>query len=681
MKKSQLSDSNSLYLKQHVENPVDWWTWSNVAFEQAAKDKKVIFISIGYSSCHWCHVMSHESFSSEEVADYLNENFICIKVDREEHPEVDQYYQKMAQMMNRQGGWPLSVFLTHEKKPIFIGTYFPLKDTKNVPSFLNVTREIIKFFASKQTTILNTAKELETKIIHPLMPKESVAFEGHFPSASSLLKALEAYADTQNGGYGKAPKFPQFSFLEAMIEQSLEGVVAKNFSDHFLMTVEKISLGGIIDQARGGIHRYSTDEKWLVPHFEKMLYDQAGLLKVMTKFSLLYPSPQIFDLIIMTLDYLSIEMVDEKGYFFSAQDADSEGMEGLYFCFTELEFEDAIAQFDENLIDDMPQLKKWFNISSSGNFVNQLNVISLNFQYKDEFYLQEHWTKIRSVKQALQVARKLRLPPATDNKGIAGWNFMMLSALCDVIQYCKIPAIKKSAQTILSRVQPAIEKTFIRLDIVNKNFTIQHTTSLDNSTQHFEDYVFFLEAQWKLYQISSDQNFILNVISIKDFIISYFVRDNICFTTKINDASLVENIPYPNFDQSYRSALSTFYQLLLKIRLWQDIAEPTELENQLYEFLRKWALYNPLAHGEALRTLIYPAAAFKKVKIPKDWLEKSEFTELMTYFSHRFIFQYEVDMDIDEPQWQICHFQGCEAMGKTFDEFKTTMTSNQTPEQ
>ena len=218
MNNSKLQTAKSLYLKQHVDNPIDWWTWSEDAFQQAAKDKKVIFLSIGYSSCHWCHVMGHESFASEEVAEYVNENFICIKVDREEHPEVDQYYQKMAQMMSRQGGWPLSVFLTHEKKPIFIGTYFPLKDSQKVPSFLNVCKEIIKFFAAKQSTILETAKELETQISLLTKPKEQVSFDGHFPSASSLLKALEAYSDSLNGGYGKAPKFPQFAFFEAMIE-------------------------------------------------------------------------------------------------------------------------------------------------------------------------------------------------------------------------------------------------------------------------------------------------------------------------------------------------------------------------------------------------------------------------------------------------------------------------------
>jgi uncharacterized protein YyaL (SSP411 family) len=681
MKNSRLQSSQSLYLKQHQENPIDWWTWDEKAFQEAAKDKKVIFISIGYSSCHWCHVMGHESFSSEEVADYVNENFICIKVDREEHPEVDQYYQKMAQVMNRQGGWPLSVFLTHDKKPIFIGTYFPLKDTQNVPSFLNVCKEIIKYFAAKQSVILATAKDIQEQLEKIPLPKENVPFEGHFPSASSLLKALEAYADIQHGGYGKAPKFPQFAFFEAMIEQTLEGVVPKNYFDHLMLTMEKMSLGGVMDQARGGVHRYSTDALWLVPHFEKMLYDQAGLLRVLTKFSLLYPSPQIFDLLVMTLDYLSLEMIDETGYFFSAQDADSEGLEGLYFCFSELEFEDAISRFDENLIDDLPQLKKWFNISTQGNFENQLNIISLNFDFKNEFYQPDQWKKIRQVKQALLEERKKRIPPATDNKGIAAWNFMMLSSLCDVIQYCKIPAIKKSAQNILSRVQPQIEKTFILVNKEKKLFTIKHATTIESSVQYFEDYVFFLEAQWRLYQISSDQNFILNANSVKDFIIKYFVKDNICYTTKVDDSSLIQNIPYPNFDQSYRSALSTFYQMLVKIRLWQDVAVVSALEQSIYTHLRSWSLYNPLAHGEALRTLIYPAGAFKKIKVPKEWIENSEFTDLMTYFSHRFIFQYCVDIDASEPQWQICHFQGCEAMGKTFEEFKTSMTSNQNPSQ
>lgn len=681
MKKSKLDESKSLYLKQHVDNPVEWWPWCNQAFEQAAKDKKVIFLSIGYSSCHWCHVMNHESFSSEEVADYLNENFICIKVDREEHPEVDQYYQKMAQIMNRQGGWPLSVFLTHEKKPIFIGTYFPLTDQNKVPSFLNVSKEIIKFFAAKQSKIISDAKELESKMNLISEPKELVQFNGHFPSASGLLKALEAYADSEYGGFGKAPKFPQFSFYEAMIEQSLEGVVAKNYFDHLLHTLERLSLGGIVDQVRGGIHRYSTDAKWLIPHFEKMLYDQSGFLRVLTKFSLLYPSPQIFDLILMTLDYLNLEMVDEQGYFFSAQDADSEGIEGLYFCFSEVEFEDALSRFDETLLDDINDLKKWFGIKPNGNFDQQLNVISLSFEHKQEFYQEEKWQKIRKTKQALLEDRKKRIPPATDNKGIASWNFMMLSSLCDVIQYCKIPVIKKSAQNLLLKTQPAIEKTFINLDTANKKFLITHSTTLSQGTQYFEDYVFFLEAQWRLYQISADHNFYYNVLSIKNFIIEYFAKDNILYTTKVSDASPLENIPYPNFDQSYRSALSTFYLLLIKIRLMTDEVEPSPLEHNLYSTLRKWALYNPLAHGEALRALIYPMAAFKKIKVPVSWIDHVGFIELMTFFSHRFVFDYQTQQEENSPAWQICHFSGCEAMGNSFEDFKSTMTSDQTPSQ
>lgn len=677
MKNSRLSQSNSLYLKQHMDNPIEWWPWCHEAFDEAAKDKKVIFISIGYSSCHWCHVMGHESFSSEEVADYLNENFISIKVDREEHPEVDQYYQKMAQLMNRQGGWPLSLFLTPDKKPIFIGTYFPLSDQNKVPSFLNVSKEIIKYFSTKQSNIFSTAKEIEESIALLPEPKEAVNFNGHFPSAASLLKALEAYADTEHGGYGKAPKFPQFAFYEAMIEQSLEGVVPKNYYDHFLLTLEKISLGGIVDQARGGIHRYSTDATWTVPHFEKMLYDQAGFLRVLTKFSLLFPSPQIFDLTIMTLDYLSLEMVDDSGYFFTAQDADSEGLEGLYFCFSEVEFEDAVIRFDESLVDDIAQIKKWFNITELGNFDQKLNVPTLAYACKHEFYSEVNWNKIRKVKKALLEERKTRIPPTTDNKGIAGWNFMMLSALCDVIQYSKIAFIKNSAQALLSRVQPHIEKTFIQVDAIQKKININHCTTITSEVQYFEDYVFFLEAQWRLYQISGDQNFLLNVQSIKNFIIEYFVKDNICYTTNINTQTFIPNIPFSNFDQSYRSALSTFYQLLIKIRLLNDEVNPTELENAIFNHLRKWALYNPLAHGEALRSIIYPQAAYKKIKVPKVWLENNDFINLMTYFSHRFLFEYQAN----STHWQICHFGGCEAMGNNFEEFKTTMTNNQTPSQ
>ncbi len=364
-----------------------------------------------------------------------------------------------------------------------------------------------------------------------------------------------------------------------------------------------------------------------------------------------------------------------------SQDADSEGMEGLYFCYSELEFEDAISRFDESLIDHMSELKKWFQITTAGNFDQQLNVINLAIEYKNEFYQESNWQKVRNVKQALLEDRKKRIPPATDNKGIASWNFMMISSLCDVIQYSKIAGIKKSAQNLLMKTHPNIEKTFIHLDVANKKFAINHCTTTNTSTQYFEDYVFFLEAQWRLYQISADQNFLLNVLSIKNFIIEFFAKDNTLYTTKISEQTIVENIPFPNFDQSYRSALSTFYHLLIKIRLIKDEAEPSELETHIYKHLRSWTLYNPLAHGEALRGLIYPMVAYKKMKVPASWINNPDFIELMTFFSHRFIFDYQVSEDKNAPVWQVCHFTGCEAMGKSFAEFKTAMTSDQTPSQ
>lgn len=678
MKNTKLAESQSLYLKQHENSPIDWHLWGNEAFEIADKDKKVIFISIGYSSCHWCHVMNHESFSSHEVADYLNENFISIKVDREERPEVDQYFQKMAQVMNKQGGWPLSVFLTPDKKPIFIGTYFPMVDRNNVPSFLTLTKEIIKYFSHKQHEISQSAKLIEEKVTQVWMPKENVNFEGHFPSASSLLKALEAYSDQVNGGYGKAPKFPQFSFWEAMIEQCIEGVVPKEFYDHIVLSMEKMTFGGIVDQIRGGIHRYSTDNQWLIPHFEKMLYDQAGFLRTLSKFSLIYPSPQIFDLIYLTLDYLSIEMVHENGYLLSSQDADSEGMEGLYFSFTEEEFEDAIAQFDEQLLVDIDEIKKWFGITKQGNFEHQLNIIHLSYNERSNFLKEENWIKIRKIKKALLETRKNRIPPATDNKGIASWNFMILSALCDVIQYTRILPIKASAENLLNKVQQNIEKQFIKIDKENKSFKIMHsTTTMEKSQVYFEDYVFFMDAQWRLYQLSGDYNFILNIKSAIQITIALFIKDNIVYTTPANSIELISNVPYPSFDQSHRSALSTFYMILLKMRVFDQNPKASDLETHLKNHLRSWALYNPLSHGEALRCLIYPELAYKKIIVPRSWVKDEEFSKLISYFTHRFIFSYSENSE----GWQICHLNACEATGKTFEEFKKTLTLHTIPNQ
>ncbi|MFZ8933868.1 MAG: thioredoxin domain-containing protein [Bacteriovoracaceae bacterium] len=458
-KYNRLKDEKSAYLLQHKDNPVHWYPYGPEALEASRIENRPIFLSIGYSSCHWCHVMAHESFEDQETADFLNENFICIKVDKEEHPDLDSYYQIACQLFTNSGGWPLSAFLLPDMRPFFVGTYYPKNAGPGRPNFMEILKELHRAFVTDDKLIKENAEKVTEQIEMGLVPQEKVDFKGHYPPPQSILEAVKSFKDTDSGGYGAPPKFPHFAFYDWALEQMLEGMIPKEQGDHIIFSLEKMLFGGIYDHARGGIHRYSVDKEWLVPHFEKMLYDQAGLLKVLSKLGLIYQSPLVYDALNDTLDYLENEMLSENNFFFSAQDADSEGVEGLYFTFTKEEFEDILNGIDENANKD--EVSSWFQISEEGNFEKGLNIISLNYDLKDQIYQKENWELIRKIRSGLREERKQRIPPLTDNKGVASWNFMALTALVDVIQYCPIESLVLKATTLFNKALEGVYTSFL----------------------------------------------------------------------------------------------------------------------------------------------------------------------------------------------------------------------------
>jgi uncharacterized protein YyaL (SSP411 family) len=671
-----LKNEKSLYLKQHQDQPINWKSWNDKTWKEIKQSNKCVFISIGYSSCHWCHVMAHESFENQDVAEFMNEHFISIKIDREEFPDVDHYYQRAANYMGKNGGWPLSVFLSPQMTPLFIGTYFPLTDRPNLPSFLTLAKEIHTRFHDPQHKA--AMEEQGAKLIEQLSKRHKVGdapkFEGHFPSANQILHALDQYADKQWGGFGKAPKFPQFAFYESMLEQILEGVVEKEKAESIIHTVERMNMGGIYDHAKGGIHRYSTDEKWLVPHFEKMLYDQAGFLRLLVKTSLIYPSPLIIDSIIQTLDYLNTEMLGVEGYFFAAQDADSEGKEGLYFTFLQEEFEDALNRFDETLLENHAEkIASWFQISNEGNFEGGLNVISLNFQMKDDFYQPENWNIIRKVKTAVLQERKKRVPPATDQKGICSWNYMLVSSLIDVIQYSRVEQVKARAQELLKKSLKGIHHTFVK-KVSEERIELSHSTTLNNQIIFFEDYVFFAEANYKLYQLTGDQTYLELCKKSLTSIENLFSTEDEIFERPCSMDAIIGN-PHASFqDQSYSSAICVWLMIKHKVGL-HDQTEGQSLSplwQKMKAQSRDHALVNPLAMGEAMKFLIYPEHAFKRVEIPANWKEKNEFLQLMPHFSSRFVIKYELSR-VNDQSWQICRHDACEISDKGLEVFVQTL--------
>jgi uncharacterized protein YyaL (SSP411 family) len=668
---NRLKDEKSAYLKQHAKNPVHWWSYGPEALQKAKDENKPILLSIGYSSCHYCHLMNEESFQDQTTAEFMNKNFINIKVDREELSDMDQYFQLACQVTSGKGGWPLNAFLTPDFNPYFIGTYFPKTATKDVPSFMDVAQNLKAAFYDENETVLKNAKDIVEAISQPPQVAEKVEFEGHFPGPAGILNAIKDYQDNEEGGYGAEPKFPQFAFYEWAIEHILEGMIPEENGKHIIHSIERMLMGGLYDHARGGIHRYSTDKKWKVPHFEKMLYDQAGLLKLLAKTTLIYPSPLIFDSIIQTLDYLKAEMFSEEGYFFSAQDADSEGVEGLYFTFTKDEFIDALISYDENLSDNMETILKWFDISEKGNFEKNLNIISLNSDFKEDFYSPDGWTTVRTVRQALAEARKMRIPPATDNKGVASWNFQMVSALIDVVQYCKVDSIALQARELLNEVIMPIHKTFIKT--INGKSKMISTTTKEEHVPLFEDYVMFCESQLRFYELSGNTGFKDTGIQTIDFILKEFFDDDKVYTRALSftDSHLYSNIHAPIFDQSYKSPLGVFIGLIRKWKALDGQAnngeERLEKIRKISETLTHLSLQNPLMFGETLRALVYPDEAYRSIEVPISWLKKNIFSRYYPHFSVRFALNF---VDEETEKWSISTYKEVEISGSSLLEFE-----------
>ena len=665
---NQLKDELSQYLSQHASNPVHWLPYGSDAFDKAKELNRPVFISIGYSSCHWCHVMSHESFENQEIANMLNEKFICIKVDKEEYPEVDSYYQKACTLFTGGGGWPLNGFLTPDGDPIFVGTYLPAKTThKNAPTFPQLINEISGAFEKDQSGVVDSAKEMTENLTSSTEVPE-VKFEGHFPHPSIVANAIKQFADEKNGGFGEAPKFPQFSFYEWAVEHIAQGNIPMELGTHFVTSLEKILCGGIYDHARGGIHRYSVDEKWMVPHFEKMLYDQAGLLRVLAKFSLIHPSPLVYDAVFNTLTYLEKEMLGTDNFFLSGQDADSEGQEGLYFTFTKDEFEDIINQEELNLTEeDIQSVRRWFPIEEKGNFENGLNVVSMNHGELKNTFTDKNWNIIRSVRRELLSNRSQRIPPQTDQKGIASWNFQLLSSLCDVIQYVNIPEIKHYASTILRKTLEPVLSTFT--SVSDKKTLLSHTTSQKNKTDLFEDYVSFADLMIRSYEVSGNEVFKQNLKNVLEMIRNEFFNENDFYCQKINCSSLIPNLKTDLFDQSYRSSMAVLIKVARRAKvMFGDESIMPELTEDFLKNAAFKALQNPIYHGEALNALSYPDQFYQKILVPRSWLKEERYIKLMQSLMTKVVLDYH-----DENSWQLCDLKSCQSSGTTIEELLTVV--------
>src|SRR5687767_3251690 len=436
---NHLIRETSPYLLQHAHNPVDWYPWGNEALNKAKEENKPILVSIGYAACHWCHVMERESFEDEATAAIMNEHFINIKIDREERPDLDHIYMDAVQAMTGSGGWPLNVFLTPDQKPFYGGTYFPPQRAFNRPSWKEILLGVSQAFKERRDEINVQSENLTGHIIQSNSFGQSVAGD---PSALTVEKTDEVYknilksADTQWGGFGRAPKFPQTFSIQYLLRYqvtnlqmpeskapSLGGGLGETQA---LLSLDKMIGGGIYDQAGGGFARYSTDTEWLVPHFEKMLYDNALLVSVISEAFQITGKDRYREVIEETIGFLKREMLQEEGGFYAALDADSEGVEGKFYIW---DYEEVRKILQE----DADIFCRFFDITPNGNFEGK-NILRRKkseeqFCKEQDISLDKLKRIIQQGKQKLLEVREKRISPGLDDKVLLGWNALMNTAL------------------------------------------------------------------------------------------------------------------------------------------------------------------------------------------------------------------------------------------------------------
>ena len=411
---NRLAQETSAYLRQHAHNPVDWYPWGDEAWERARREDKPVLVSIGYSSCHWCHVMERESFEDPNTARLINDAVVAIKVDREERPDVDQIYMEAVQRMTGSGGWPLNMFCTPDGRPFMGGTYFPPRRMHGRPSFAEVVLAVARAWKEQRADVDRAAAE----VLAALGARPEVAAPDPLgrESLSLLVRQLMARADRRHGGFGAAPKFPTPTNLEAVLAATQLGVARGDALEHLGFTLEKMSRGGIFDQLGGGFHRYSTDERWLVPHFEKMLYDNGQLLRVYAEAYRQTGDERLRWPVEETIAWLEREMRDPAGGFYASQDADSEGEEGRFFVWSPDELREALGP---ELGDEIASA---YGVEPGGNFEHSgKSVLSHGLAGERPRYAEARAT--------LLAARSRRVPPATDRKNVCSWIGYAISGL------------------------------------------------------------------------------------------------------------------------------------------------------------------------------------------------------------------------------------------------------------
>ena len=535
---NRLVFSNSPYLLQHASNPVDWYPWSKEAFIAAKEQNKPIFLSIGYTTCHWCHVMEHESFENPDIAKLMNETFINVKVDREERPDIDNIYMEVTQMLTGRGGWPMKIIMTPDKKPFFAGTYFPKNSIGNRSGMNQIIPEISKLWNEKQDSIINSANQITQQLINRDISRNSKVNIAFDKILNSAFKILNENFDSEYGGFkGSRNKFPKphdYSFLVRYYSKTGD----KNALSIVNKSLYEMKKGGVYDQIGYGFHRYSTDKKWLVPHFEKMLYDQAMIIHAYLDAYIITNDIFYKETIQEICDYVIRDMTSPNGGFYSAEDADSRGEEGTFYIWDYEEFYE-ILDDNSDMIIDMLNIRKQGNAYVEGqptnipHFTENWEQLSKKYNYD----IDELKNIYNVQRNNIFNYRKLRVHPQKDDKILTDWNGLMISALSragiifDTQLY--IDVAEHSANFILSNL--------ISNDGgLNKSFRFSNS----NIPGMIEDYSFFIWGLIELYQSTGNEKYLINAQKLMDYQIDNFWDSEsfgFYFTSKKAEELIIRN--------------------------------------------------------------------------------------------------------------------------------------------
>lgn len=565
-KANQLIAETSPYLLQHAYNPVNWYPWGPAALERAQRDDKPILLSIGYSACHWCHVMERESFENEEIARFMNERFINIKVDREERPDLDEIYMTAVQLITGQGGWPLTVFLVPDLKPFYGGTYFPPEDRWGRPGFRTVLQSIIAIYEKERHRVVEQSEKLTQHLQN--LNALSVSQAPFTLLTPALLQRAYAHSlenfDRAHGGFSSAPKFPHSMELSFLLRYG-QRTADRDAQQMVEQSLEKMGRGGIYDQLGGGFHRYSVDAQWRVPHFEKMLYDNA--LLVWTYLEAYQATKKSFyrRVVEETLEYVLREMTSPDGGFYASQDADSPEGEGAFFVWTPQEIKTVLGERDGALACE------YFGVTETGNFEHGASV--LHCPYSDEAFAARTGMDAKefvqwrtSIKQRLFQARERRAKPARDEKILTAWNGLMISAFARAYQILGreeyLNAAKSAAQFCLLHLKH------------DRKLSRCYKDGQAKLNGYLEDYAFFITALLDLYEASFDLIWLKEALALSQTMIEQFwdeASGGFFFTSRDHEALPVRS--RSAYDGASPSGTSAALFALLRLAEFTDSRE------------------------------------------------------------------------------------------------------------